>query len=210
MPTKITVTCDTCGQSIEKYPSLLRAHNFCSPACYSKWRKTRTKETNPHWRGGSVSLVCPQCGQTFMVPAITVSRRRYCSIECKGLAQRSQQICIQCGRAFNGQSRTFCSFACFAAYRRLHPETHPMWVDGHARSPYAAGWNRISRRRLVLERDGFKCRACGINIGTKRRSCVIHHLDFSKTNHELSNLMTLCFPCHARVHDGSIVLSPSS
>lgn len=75
---------------------------------------------------------------------------------------------------------------------RLHCETFPS---------YPGDWER--RRRLVLERDHHTCTACGWPRGYRRRAreLHVHHvvsLSDGGTN-RLSNLTTLCHPCHREV-----------
>jgi 5-methylcytosine-specific restriction endonuclease McrA len=52
-------------------------------------------------------------------------------------------------------------------------------------------------RKLVLERDGWRCQDCG-----SVKNLQVHHL---KTRSQLGgdtmqNLITLCVSCHAKVH----------
>ncbi len=47
-------------------------------------------------------------------------------------------------------------------------------------------------RERVLERDRFRCRACGA-----RRRLLVHHRDQSN---EPNLLVTLCIRCHVRIH----------
>ncbi len=55
----------------------------------------------------------------------------------------------------------------------------------------------------VLERDGFRCMRCGADK-TRRRALHAHHLapwaDVPELRTDLSNLVTLCAPCHLWVH----------
>ena len=56
-------------------------------------------------------------------------------------------------------------------------------------------------KKLVLERDEFKCQCCGINQGvlqTNKLCC--HHIDGDKSNNSPSNLITLCTQCHQSLH----------
>ncbi len=47
-------------------------------------------------------------------------------------------------------------------------------------------------RERVLERDRFRCRACGARV-----RLLVHHRDRSN---EPDLLITLCIRCHARIH----------
>lgn len=52
------------------------------------------------------------------------------------------------------------------------------------------------------------CELCGVEkkqLGTKRNrsNLLVHHLDMNRRNSDPSNLKTLCFSCHMRVHNPS-------
>lgn len=51
--------------------------------------------------------------------------------------------------------------------------------------------------RQVLERDGWRCQACG-----RMQNLQVHHQQFRSHsgNDEEQNLTTLCAPCHAQMH----------
>jgi predicted HNH restriction endonuclease len=55
-------------------------------------------------------------------------------------------------------------------------------------------------RSQVLRRDGWRCQSCGAMSNLE-----VHHKDFRSHSGDDSeeNLITLCNPCHARVHRSS-------
>ncbi len=53
-------------------------------------------------------------------------------------------------------------------------------------------------KRRVMERDLFTCLNCGRQYPNV--TLVVHHIDGSKDNHVLKNLVTLCRSCHCSVH----------
>lgn len=60
------------------------------------------------------------------------------------------------------------------------------------------GFNYSKR---ALEYYGEECMRCGSN-----ENLIVHHIDFNNIsselgNHDISNLMVLCKPCHARIHN---------
>ena len=55
---------------------------------------------------------------------------------------------------------------------------------------------RVERNHKFLL-SGEKCEICKINIG----KVVIHHKDFSTSNHNQENLAALCHSCHRKIHD---------
>ena len=48
---------------------------------------------------------------------------------------------------------------------------------------------------IAMERDYFSCQTCG-----SLKSLVVHHKDNDDRNNSLPNLITLCRPCHAKLH----------
>ena len=59
------------------------------------------------------------------------------------------------------------------------------------------GWNRAK----VLKRDNYTCQKCG----SKTNKLCVHHIDgqgrrSEEANNKMSNLQTLCIPCHSRLH----------
>jgi hypothetical protein len=68
---------------------------------------------------------------------------------------------------------------------------------------FRLGWRTI--RMQALERDSYTCRVCG---AAPKRLNVHHIMPFGLVlKHELENLITLCEPCHTRVHRGAIALA---
>lgn len=67
---------------------------------------------------------------------------------------------------------------------------------------YPDHWNRL--RVKVLNRDGHECTNCGVSA--QEETLHVHH----KTpisdggSHSLSNLITLCHPCHEAEHNHPI------
>lgn len=65
------------------------------------------------------------------------------------------------------------------------------WYDQYRTTAYWA-----ERRRLVLERAGGRCEACG-----KERACIAHHLTYANVGQEpLYDLVAVCESCHADLH----------
>ena len=82
-------------------------------------------------------------------------------------------------------------------------EDNPAWNGGY--DPYY-GPNWYDQREKARERDGYKCRSCGLSDEQHkaRFDCEleIHHIkragsfdDYENMN-QLDNLVTLCTPCH--------------
>lgn len=64
-------------------------------------------------------------------------------------------------------------------------------------------WRAI--RMEALGRDGFACAVCGAT--TDRARIEVHHRTYERFGHEdVDDLLTLCQPCHAKVHNGRLRL----
>ena len=69
--------------------------------------------------------------------------------------------------------------------------------QSQAKSKMTSGtWDKI--RSPILDRDGYRCRICGLdNVEAKLN---VHHIDSDRSNNKSSNLVTLCVACHRAVH----------
>jgi len=70
----------------------------------------------------------------------------------------------------------------------MHPQAAPSRLDPLSYE---------SLRQQILHRDGWRCQSCGTTSNLE-----VHHREFrahSDADAE-ENLITLCVPCHARVH----------
>lgn len=65
-------------------------------------------------------------------------------------------------------------------------------------------------KQEVLKRDNYTCRHCGMtndeHIDRFGGELNVHHKDgkgrhSKKRNHSMDNMITLCYSCHARVHN---------
>jgi len=70
---------------------------------------------------------------------------------------------------------------------------NPFYINGKYIDLYGPGFT-LSLKKEIRIRDHFKCQNCGYQ--EDGRALHIHHIDYSKENHELNNLISLCKPCH--------------
>lgn len=54
-------------------------------------------------------------------------------------------------------------------------------------------------RKVVYQRDNWKCQECGCGFNQKIKPNA-HHIDYDTSNNDLSNLITLCNVCHGKVN----------
>jgi len=159
-------------------------------------------------------LKCPACGKNFYRQPSLIRKTNYCSNECKGKARRlpkTQKACPECGVNFarrkdetaqNWRRRKYCDQVCAKA---AHPppilkgEENPNWKGEEARRRNRRGpiRNFISG---VLKRDNATCQSCG----TKEGVLNVHHekswSEYPELRFEISNGITLCTPCHFKIH----------
>lgn len=74
-----------------------------------------------------------------------------------------------------------------------------------ARAVFADATIKRATTRLVLLRDGYKCRACARHVDQSLdmlKRAHLHHIRFKSRggSDDEANLVTLCAVCHADVH----------
>ena len=81
---------------------------------------------------------------------------------------------------------------------RFKGEKNPYWKGGY--EPYY-GPNWEEQRIKALERDGHRCRVCGVNKGKLDVHHIVPFRNFGRRHYlkanTLDNLITLCISCHA-------------
>lgn len=70
----------------------------------------------------------------------------------------------------------------------IRGKLNPNWNGG--KSDYPNHYQMKKNRLIALERDNYTCHFC------KNSANQIHHLDLSKTNHNLNNLVACCHKCN--------------
>ena len=206
----VIVSCSHCAVSMLKMACdvskhLTRGHQnfYCSPECWSK-------STNEQRHG---ARVCSRCAGPAPRRASWGSPNRgriFCSKDCMEQERREEfearvlarmKPCERCNAMFvphNAETR-FCGKECAA---RAHSsamlrEKNPRWKDGanvERSKPHNVKRYR-EMRPLVMKRDGQRCVLCE---STTRLH--VHHIDENPTNNRAVNLVTLCQPCHLKVH----------
>jgi hypothetical protein len=123
--------CVICGRPCQQPARFLRQLKgapTCSADCRAKLR---------HAQKAGETRTCPQCGRQFYRRRSLVQsgRAKYCSLSCRGLAQRAraERQCATCGKIFlpRSASNRFCSFACYnegGRQPRGGPSAPPWWV----------------------------------------------------------------------------------
>ena len=76
---------------------------------------------------------------------------------------------------------------------------NPAWDGGRSFLPYPPNFDSATKR-LVWTRDRGHCRACGQRLGRGGRKPNTHHVDGTKSDCSVRNLVLLCVPCHQGIH----------
>jgi HNH endonuclease len=203
------IPCEVCGRVVMRTPATRQKHTFCSRKCAARSITGLPSPLRGVRRKQYPQVTCAQCGNTF--ETLPWRSSRFCSRKCRMAARKGVA-----GRPWPDEQRSRLSQTLKRKYseewadkpgghaRKMAGERNPAWIDGRTNLPYTPGFFRTLKNE-ILKRDGYECQACGrpkVEPGTH----VIHHLDLQKTNHDPSNLLTLCGPCHGKLHGGKLNL----
>jgi len=175
----VIVECENCGSSVEKSPSYAER---CGKHFCDRvcWDDWRSGENHHNWDGGDVSVSCGVCGGGIQMGEWQAKRseRYFCGVDCRS---------------------TWIS-------ENLSGEDNPCYIDGERGTYYGRNWK--AQRKTTLERDNYKCRACGMSeeecIDEYGTSLSVHHVipfrefDSTEQANKLANLVTACSSCHRR------------
>lgn len=214
--------CEICNSIFKTYNSRIKAGygRFCSAACQSKWHSRETLGTK-HPQYNSVIQECVICGKKVKrrPSEIKNNRKKCCSLKCMGkfrslyLSKEKHsfwkgysKVCQVCGKTFHlkpseGIKRITCSRECMTKLymEKLKGIANPNWKGGLSFEPYPLGWNKTFKEQ-IRQRDGRKCKICGIPEIECKRKLNVHHIDYNKNNLSPDNLISLCGSCHTKTN----------
>lgn len=207
---------------------------YCSENCLSE-AVSFAGENNPNYNGAKEQTTCRICETSFeYYPA--EKRGLYCSA-CVETEQwqvtpntdgpdnprwnggKQTAPCEICGTKIERWPSEFRDVACCSEGCRSKwlAETfvgpnHPNWKDTE-KLAYGPGWDRI--RSQALERDGSRCRLCGITHSELGQNPDVHHIvpvrwfvdsdDHTRADaHTLDNVISLCRACHRQAEGGDV------
>jgi 5-methylcytosine-specific restriction endonuclease McrA len=128
--------------------------------------------------------VCVRCGAVIQTP----QRRKYCDPCAKDAIREFDQARNRVRRVeqrdkLNAQSRA------------LYAKHADVKADYHSKVRFGG------LQDAVLTRDGNRCRMCGERPTGRLGKMPIHHIDGTKDNNVMENLIALCTSCHRTVHN---------
>lgn len=207
--------CDACGNTMYDEENKEQKYHFCDRDCYDDWA---TKE--------KITLVCNECSENFDVHECE-SHRKFCTDECywdslNGITgedhprwvDRIEKVCNYCEEDFKvrpcEEYRQHCSRECMAnTYSEERSGDFFSWWRGGSIHTDQYGVEWIEAREKALYRDDYLCTDCEmsnkVHNNTYNKNLEVHHIvpvrtfkDYTAA-HELTNLRTLCVPCHRRI-----------
>lgn len=158
---------------------------------------------------------CIICNYEMTVPK-SVKTITTCSNYCKRVKLKMQKSkgyytqCRVCDKAIWSQpkkKRQFCSITCSNVGTRLFSAERNI-KRGTYKKYYGPSW--LSQRRLARERDGFGCQMCKVSEVEYGMELSVHHIkpfvlfSSSEEANQLSNLLSVCEPCHRKIHSGDM------
>lgn len=216
---QVDTICLNCGNVFQQYPS---GHKrFCSQTCSNRFHQHPDPTKHK-------TCICEWCEKSFETRHDAPGR--FCGHQCMSEyaasvspgAPRKEEIhitlnCKICGNPYQTTAHqvrergsTCCSRQCVNVLQSQlkRKEGNPNYRGGSILYR-GANWGRQSRK--ALKRDGYCCQICHKKLGRKKSDYGIHHIkpfrefdgDYENAN-RLSNLITLCRRCHARVEFGGL------
>lgn len=183
----------------------------------SRQRSLAAYYTNPSF--------CKTCCKVIEVregrPAHEARNKKFCSRSCsaklnnttrllsldfnKHLSTKVDCLCEECKKPFKQKpyhikkvKHIFCSKVCSALFRKkIRGKDHPSWkgTTPAANAFYMSPeWKEL--RTKVFIRDDYTCRGCNKRGGQLEANHIKPRSKFPELKLEISNIETLCKPCH--------------
>jgi hypothetical protein len=208
-------TCTNCKITFQVKAGELKKTKrpFCTKECWDKFQKG---ENNPAYKGSGIYKNCLNCEMRFFVKTKKRhNKAKYCTRKCmieyhkKHKHPLYQDIWDKCNFCQNKikiterkiGKRNFCNKECA---EKGHSEyikgvNNGRYVHGEGNSSYPKNWNK-RLKEAIRERDGHKCKNCGLSETEHGSKLHVHHIDSNKENLSEINLITLCKFCHGKTH----------
>lgn len=171
------------------------------------YKKYRKKNKNFEYRE------CYICRYNFYAP-INIKNIKTCSKYCSSVLLRKRKLkgkyklCKVCDKPIWCQPKrnhSYCSKECADRGTSIYTKDRNI-VRNKYKKYYGENW--LSQRNMARERDFYTCQICGITEDEYGMQLSVHHVkpfllcsSYIEAN-MLENLLSLCEPCHRKVHSG--------
>ena len=147
------------------------------------WVNALWKSRCPKCRGEFRLNSCPECGKAIYRG----------SAKCKSCAQKHDRpLCTDCGKEINlGSTR------CLACHNKAQDRG---LSKERVKFQASTKWARV--RQSCFERDDFTCQECNQRGGELNAHHVLNWASYPDLRLALGNLITVCRPCHEKIHWG--------
>lgn len=178
--------CIVCGASFSVPPVRANTAMCCGRACKAQYARAKYQEARP-------KVECQQCGKRFTLPKSHFERGngKFCSSECRHLSMK--------GISFRPPAVEGVVIRGPQGYLLERASEHPYAVNGY-----------VMQHRLRVE-ERMRVEApehpfLQIIEGERylRRGLEVHHLDRSRTNNQLDNLVVCTATAHRQFHTDAI------
>lgn len=165
-------------------------------------------------------VICKVCETEFYVVPARLETARCCSNACAGKWRSQHQRgvnaanwrggkdrrkCQECGDVFEvtpASTKKFCSLACSRMGQRyIRGADHPLYKPDARRR--RRNGSHASWARKVISRDMARCQHCGATEGELHAHHIKPYESHPELRFDVDNGLTLCAPCHWRVHAAS-------
>ena len=86
------------------------------------------------------------------------------------------------------------------ALEKMRGPKHHNWRGGITDDPYCPIFSDQEFKKIIFERDGYKCQNPLCRENCYHLSLVPHHIDYDKMNCDLRNMVTTCRSCNSRAN----------
>lgn len=158
------------------------------------------KLNDPRYKNKGRLCDVPGCKQAFYAKGLC--RKHWNSQHSKGFLACSvifKGICKVAGCQERETYSGYCQLH-YSRYKRNIPLDRPKGVKGKLNYNWNGGvanypnhYQMKKNRKVVLKKANYICHYCG------KKATEVHHLDLSKDNHALSNLVATCHKCNSRI-----------
>lgn len=156
----VSVPCDNCEASLDKYPSQVNDTNFCDSDCYAEYREDAlTGEDNPNHRGATSEYECEWCEGTFERPDAWVDddrQPRFCSRPCKASAERMERAGVSVGLDSDGYLMVQTGNERVGLHRLLAVAVYgveEVVEHDHVHHPVPVPWLNVQTNVLPVDRE---------------------------------------------------------